>query len=571
MDVHLLVYDLSHGLARRMSMAMLGFQLDAVYHTSILIEGLEYVYQQSIRVITPGSFSGLGHPIERICLGRTELPHEVIIDYLNSVQDRFTPQAYDLFAHNCNTFTDEFSNFLLGKGIPDHITNMPQAVLGTPFGAMLQRQISEMAPIGDPVPQTSVPSRVRTGSTESASGTVKLAQNTAELESLLTSVRETCAVVFFTSATCPPCKMLYPLYKELATELSNKGTLIKVDVSQARDVALQYSVGVTPTFITFLKGSQQERWSGADGERLKRAVHQLVRTAQPPHPHQSLRLPALFAQSTDPKSYSKTPPLSKLVSKLGSLSSDPAVLAAKDVFESQAGNSHASINESTISSFSGFIERALVELPVGRLFAAIDLFRCVLVKPEAANVILSRHARTIHRILTFVNSQDDCPYALRLVTLHMACNLGKSALFPEKVLRDSSLRQQLIQLIITSLLQEEHDNIRVSAAALFLNVALVNSKPRRDSNQDILSQDDQLELGASVLEAISREVSSAEALRGLLLGFGLLIYLLPLGAEVVDFLIALHANGTVLAKKDIFPKEPLIPEIAQLVEKLISD
>lgn len=93
MDIHLLVYDLSHGLARQMSMGMLGFQLDAVYHTSILIEGLEYVYQQSIRVVQPGAFSGFGTPIEKILLGQTQLPHEVIIDYLNSVKDRFTPEV----------------------------------------------------------------------------------------------------------------------------------------------------------------------------------------------------------------------------------------------------------------------------------------------------------------------------------------------------------------------------------------------------------------------------------------------------------------------------------------------
>src|SRR3569833_2573748 len=35
MDVHLLIYDLSGGMARQMSMSLLGFQLDAVYHTSI--------------------------------------------------------------------------------------------------------------------------------------------------------------------------------------------------------------------------------------------------------------------------------------------------------------------------------------------------------------------------------------------------------------------------------------------------------------------------------------------------------------------------------------------------------
>ena len=42
MDVELYVYDLSRGLARNMSAALIGVQLDAIYHTSIVFEGIEY-------------------------------------------------------------------------------------------------------------------------------------------------------------------------------------------------------------------------------------------------------------------------------------------------------------------------------------------------------------------------------------------------------------------------------------------------------------------------------------------------------------------------------------------------
>ena len=43
MDVELYMYDLSRGLARSMSATFLGAQLDAVYHTSIVLQGVEYV------------------------------------------------------------------------------------------------------------------------------------------------------------------------------------------------------------------------------------------------------------------------------------------------------------------------------------------------------------------------------------------------------------------------------------------------------------------------------------------------------------------------------------------------
>ena len=71
MDIHLLVYDLSRGLARQMSRDLLGFQLDAIYHTSIELKELEYVYDGNIVAIVPGS-SHLGQPMQRLHLGTTE-------------------------------------------------------------------------------------------------------------------------------------------------------------------------------------------------------------------------------------------------------------------------------------------------------------------------------------------------------------------------------------------------------------------------------------------------------------------------------------------------------------------
>lgn len=89
MDVHLLVYDLSGGLARQMSMGILGFQLDAIYHTSIQLQGREYVYDGGILAIAPGS-SHLGQPMEKIHLGTTHLPMDVIEEFLDSIRPIFT-------------------------------------------------------------------------------------------------------------------------------------------------------------------------------------------------------------------------------------------------------------------------------------------------------------------------------------------------------------------------------------------------------------------------------------------------------------------------------------------------
>lgn len=92
MDVHVLIYDLSRGLARQMSMGLLGFQLDAIYHTSIQLGGREYVYDGNIVSIIPGS-SHLGQPMQEVFLGKTELPMDVIEEYLDSLREIYTVEV----------------------------------------------------------------------------------------------------------------------------------------------------------------------------------------------------------------------------------------------------------------------------------------------------------------------------------------------------------------------------------------------------------------------------------------------------------------------------------------------
>lgn len=95
MDVHLLVYDLTNGMAKDLSLSVLGFQLDAVYHTSIELFGREYVYDGGILDINPGS-SHLGRPMQRLRLGRTMLPMEVIREYLTSVRSIHTAEVQSI-------------------------------------------------------------------------------------------------------------------------------------------------------------------------------------------------------------------------------------------------------------------------------------------------------------------------------------------------------------------------------------------------------------------------------------------------------------------------------------------
>merc|ERR1712131_386319 len=75
------VYDLSQGFAAMMSEPLLGFRLDAIYHTAIVVYGKEYYYGGGIsgsgvtELEQPGT-TQLGAPMKRIKLGKTEIDQE---------------------------------------------------------------------------------------------------------------------------------------------------------------------------------------------------------------------------------------------------------------------------------------------------------------------------------------------------------------------------------------------------------------------------------------------------------------------------------------------------------------
>lgn len=568
MDVHLLVYDLSQGLARQMSMQFLGFQLDAIYHTSIELDGLEWVYDGNVVAITPGS-SHLGRPLQRLPLGKTELPMEVIQQYLESLREVYTVQAYNLWKNNCNNFSNDFATFLLGTGIPHHILHMPDAVLESPFGRMLMPALNQQVEAGRQQGgilgiQGNANGHAAAGPSQ-ARAQVRMASSSQELDSLLASAQKTCAVLFLTSATCGPCRMLYPVYDELAAEVGDQGVLIKADISHTFDIGSRYSVRATPTFITFLHGQEESRWSGADPAALRGNVRLLVQMAHPAHPHASLRLPALQNPESKPVLFTKIPPIPKLLAKMGSTAHHPAVKSISDFIEARNKQGAAEATLPDMTALTHFIRDSITSLPADLMFTIVDLLRCGLVDVRLSGFLAEeKDHQTIISLLSYVNGlSTDCPYALRLVTLQMACNLFSTPLYPAQVLAHGGLRGAVTNLVSSSFLDEGHSNVRVAAASLLYNVALANSRKRRAGENDALPEGDQIELAASLLEAISQEGESPEALRGMLLALGYLTYLAPLDGELVDLLRTMDAGDAVLGKKDNFKDMQLVDEIGR--------
>jgi thioredoxin 2 len=78
-------------------------------------------------------------------------------------------------------------------------------------------------------------------------------------------------VVDFWADWCGPCKMMAPVFSQVASELATQVRFAKVDTEQARDLAARYAIRSIPTLIKFKQGKESDRLAGAmDLGSLKR-------------------------------------------------------------------------------------------------------------------------------------------------------------------------------------------------------------------------------------------------------------------------------------------------------------
>ncbi|KAA8543474.1 hypothetical protein F0562_021031 [Nyssa sinensis] len=141
--VSLNVYDLSQGLARQLSMGLLGKAIEAIWHTGVVVYGNEYYFGGGIQH-DPVGRTPYGTPIKVVDLGVTHVPKDVFEMYLQEISPRYTAERYSLLTHNCNNFSNEVAQFLVGATIPDYILNLPNEVMSSPAGGLFLPVIQQL-------------------------------------------------------------------------------------------------------------------------------------------------------------------------------------------------------------------------------------------------------------------------------------------------------------------------------------------------------------------------------------------------------------------------------------------
>eukprot|EP00796_Vickermania_ingenoplastis_P008442 gene8442-5920_t len=145
-DVRLCRYDLSQGMARSMSLMILGEQLDGIWHTSIVVFGKEFYFNGGVGVevaAVPGT-TPFGTPYASEPIGRTSKTLEEFLVWVSQIRrNGFGPMDYNLLENNCNHFTQAAAKFLVGVDIPPEIREMIPRIMATPLGRMLGPMITQ--------------------------------------------------------------------------------------------------------------------------------------------------------------------------------------------------------------------------------------------------------------------------------------------------------------------------------------------------------------------------------------------------------------------------------------------
>ncbi|KAK1353228.1 desumoylating isopeptidase 1 [Heracleum sosnowskyi] len=141
--VSLNVYDLSQGMARQFSMTLLGKAIEGIWHTGIVVYGNEYYFGGGLEHSLAGA-TPYGTPLRVIDLGVTHVPKDVFEMYLQEISPQYTAESYNLLKHNCNNFSNDVAQFLVGAIIPEYILNLPDEVMNSPMSALILPTIERL-------------------------------------------------------------------------------------------------------------------------------------------------------------------------------------------------------------------------------------------------------------------------------------------------------------------------------------------------------------------------------------------------------------------------------------------
>lgn len=139
-EVVLKLYDISRGAAAPFARPM-GLNIEAIWHSGILVHGLEVFFGGGIVRARPDEVEREYQmtPLKIIKLGNTSKTLAELHKWCDDNSRRFSMENYRLIENNCNHFADALAKFLIpgDKGIPDEVVNQHKMIEQHPLGGLV--------------------------------------------------------------------------------------------------------------------------------------------------------------------------------------------------------------------------------------------------------------------------------------------------------------------------------------------------------------------------------------------------------------------------------------------------
>merc|ERR1712070_180579 len=96
-------------------------------------------------------------------------------------------------------------------------------------------------------------------------------ESSTQFDQVVASNAGNLVVAYYTAVWCPPCRMIAPVYAQLAQE-NTEVTFLKIDVDEQQRLAANAGIEAMPTFKFMRDGTEVDAIVGADKNALAQKV-----------------------------------------------------------------------------------------------------------------------------------------------------------------------------------------------------------------------------------------------------------------------------------------------------------
>ena len=100
--------------------------------------------------------------------------------------------------------------------------------------------------------------------------------NKAEFEQYVKSTEDKYILVYFFATWCAPCKKLSEKFNELAEKYRDKLIVLKLNIDDLEEIAVEYDVTVMPSFTIVKEGKKLEHFFGNKLEQVDKLAEKYL-------------------------------------------------------------------------------------------------------------------------------------------------------------------------------------------------------------------------------------------------------------------------------------------------------